>query len=101
MNVKNGGIWQISRPALEDVQQNLEEKKKIALKDKFNVDVTRVNHDRGDLLDVRTAAAVARAFVYRKPAKIPEENDGQAAYWVRKAAYPHMIVRGVYRGATS
>lgn len=79
---RRNGIWQIGRTDLEDVQKNLPEDKKAALIQKFGVDVDEVIHDHDDLLDVRTGAAVARALVYRKPAKIPEDDDGQAAYWV-------------------
>ncbi|KAH7710173.1 hypothetical protein AAVH_22538 [Aphelenchoides avenae] len=83
VNVKNGGIWQISKVALEEVQKNLAQEKKTELKDKFGVDVSKVNRDNGDLLNVRTAAAVARAFVSRKPKLIPVRDAEQADYWVR------------------
>ncbi|KAH7710172.1 hypothetical protein AAVH_22537 [Aphelenchoides avenae] len=80
--VKNGGIWQIDPIGLEDVQKNLRQDTKAALIQKFGVDVDKVSREKGDLIDVRTGAAVARALMYRKPAKIPEDDDGQAAYWV-------------------
>lgn len=80
--VRNGGIWQIDPVGLEDVQKNLQDDKKQALRKLFDVDVEKIDRSKGDLLDIRKAAAAARAFVYRIPSKIPPTDAAQATYWV-------------------
>ncbi|KAH7669977.1 hypothetical protein AAVH_42801, partial [Aphelenchoides avenae] len=80
--LKNEGIWRnladrSRRPGGRTEESSTRQEGRPS--PKVRVDVDELNRDHGNLIDVRTGAAVARALMYRKAAKIPEDDDGQAA----------------------